>query len=147
LPYGLPLPPAFAAIEKGCPLRVLHLPKQITGIGAVDIYSIHPGGLLYLPNPYVVPGGMFNEMYGWDSYFIIRGLLKDGQLGLARGMGKNFFFEIDHYGGVLNANRGYYLTRSQPPFLTSIILTVYEHNQDVRVRGSTPTVEEINACC
>src|ERR1051325_2229064 len=32
-------------------------------------------GLLYLPNPYVVPGGRFNEMYGWDSYFIQLGLL------------------------------------------------------------------------
>ena len=34
----------------------------------------HPG-LLYLPNKYVVPGGRFNEMYGWDSYFIILGLI------------------------------------------------------------------------
>lgn len=40
-------------------------------------------------------------------------------------MVENFFFEIDHYGGVLNANRGYYLTRSQPPFLSSMILAVY----------------------
>jgi alpha,alpha-trehalase len=35
-------------------------------------------GLLYLPRPYVVPGGRFNEMYGWDSYFIQVGLLRDG---------------------------------------------------------------------
>ena len=33
-------------------------------------------GLLYLPRPYVVPGGRFNEMYGWDSYFIQVGLLR-----------------------------------------------------------------------
>jgi alpha,alpha-trehalase len=39
---------------------------------------------------------------------------------------ENFFFEIEHYGGVLNANRTYYLTRSQPPFLTSMILAVYD---------------------
>ena len=44
---------------------------------------------------------------------------------LAQGMVENFFFEIEHYGGVLNANRTYYLTRSQPPFLTSMILAVY----------------------
>ena len=25
--------------------------------------------------PYGVPGGFFNEMYGWDSYFIVLGLL------------------------------------------------------------------------
>jgi len=39
----------------------------------------------------------------------------------------NFLFEIEHYGGVLNANRTYYLTRSQPPFLTSMIRAVYEN--------------------
>jgi hypothetical protein len=35
-----------------------------------DLAQIHDQGLLYLPKPYVVPGGRFNEMYGWDSYFI-----------------------------------------------------------------------------
>src|ERR1700746_3260099 len=40
-------------------------------------------------------------------------------------MVENFFFEVEHYGAVLNANRTYYLTRSQPPFLTSMILGVY----------------------
>src|SRR5258708_1687644 len=41
-------------------------------------------------------------------------------------MVENFFFEMEHYGAVLNANRTYYLTRSQPPFLTSMILAVYD---------------------
>ena len=84
-------------------------------------------GLLYLPNPYVVPGGRFNEMYGWDSYFILLGLEADHREALAKGMVDNFLFEIEHYGGVLNANRTYYLTRSQPPFLTSMIRAVYEN--------------------
>lgn len=71
-------------------------------------------------------GGRFNEMYGWDSYFIVRGLLENNRVALARGMVENFFFEIDHYGTVLNANRTYFLTRSQPPFLSSMIMAVYE---------------------
>src|SRR5688572_3559906 len=33
-----------------------------------DRSRIDPHGLLYLPRPYVVPGGRFNEMYGWDSF-------------------------------------------------------------------------------
>ena len=74
----------------------------------------------------VVPGGRFNEMYGWDSYFIVLGLLREGKLGLAQGMVENFFYEIEHYGGILNANRTYYFTRSQPPFLSSMIRNVYE---------------------
>src|ERR1044072_7863588 len=77
-----------------------------------------PPGLLYLPRPYVVPGGRFNEMYGWDSYFIEVGLLRDGEVRLARDMVENFLYEIEHYGQVLNANSTYHLTRSQPPFLT-----------------------------
>jgi alpha,alpha-trehalase len=87
-------------------------------LGEIDTEKIEPAGLLYLPSKYVVPGGRFNEMYGWDSYFIIRGLVRDNRLDLAQGMVENFFFEIEHYGAVLNANRTYYLTRSQPPFLT-----------------------------
>ena len=81
--------------------------------------------MLYLENKYVVPGGRFNEMYGWDSYFIIRGLLRAGRVELARGMVDNFFFEVEHYGAMLNANRTYYLTRSQPPFLSSMFVDVY----------------------
>jgi alpha,alpha-trehalase len=56
----------------------------------------------------------------------VRGLLENGRIDLARGMVENFFFEIERYGTVLNANRTYYLTRSQPPFLTSMIRGVYE---------------------
>jgi alpha,alpha-trehalase len=75
--------------------------------------------------PYVVPGGRFNELYYWDSYFITLGLLQDGRKDLARGMADNLLYEMRHYGKIPNANRTYYLTRSQPPFLTSIIRAVY----------------------
>ena len=36
----------------------------------------------------------------------------------------NFVYEIENYGKILNANRTYYLNRSQPPFLTSMISAV-----------------------
>ncbi len=126
LPADFPPPAGLEAVASRCQVQVKHLPIVIKKLGQIDVNAIHPQGLLYLPNPYVVPGGMFNEMYGWDSYFIIRGLLENGRLDLARGIVDNFFFEIDHYGEVLNANRTYYLTRSQPPFLTSMIRAVYE---------------------
>ncbi|KAI8928960.1 trehalase-domain-containing protein [Entophlyctis helioformis] len=77
--------------------------------------------------PFVVPGGRFNEMYGWDSYFEALGLLADGRVELGRGMVENFWYEIEHYGKILNANRSYYLTRSQPPFLTD--MTVETHKK------------------
>ncbi|CAO3638985.1 unnamed protein product [Cunninghamella blakesleeana] len=76
--------------------------------------------------PFVVPGGRFNEMYGWDSYFIALGLLVDGKIDLAKAMVDNFVYQIKYYGKILNANRSYYLSRSQPPFLTDMALRVYE---------------------
>jgi len=124
LPAHFPAPASVQEAQKRCKIRVEELPVAITGPGQVT-NSISPPGLLYLENSYVVPGGRFNEMYGWDSYFIVRGLLENNRVALARGMVENFYFEIDHYGTVLNANRTYFLTRSQPPFLTSMIMAVY----------------------
>jgi alpha,alpha-trehalase len=95
-----------------------------------DATQIQEHGLLHLPRPYVVPGGRFNEMYGWDSFFIQMGLLRDGELGLARDIADNCLYEVRAYGTVLNANRTYYLTRSQPPFLTPMVLAVYSRTQD-----------------
>jgi alpha,alpha-trehalase len=126
IPADFEAPAAVQQLQKQCNVQTQHLPIVIHKLGEVDPGKIDPAGLLYLPSKYVVPGGRFNEMYGWDSYFIIRGLVRDNRIDLARGVVENFFFEIEHYGAVLNANRTYYLTRSQPPFLTSMILTVYD---------------------
>jgi alpha,alpha-trehalase len=123
LPADVSTSPALAQMQQRCRVQLKHLPANLS---EEDAGKIQPHGLLYLENPYVVPGGQFNEMYGWDSYFIIRGLLRDNHRDVAKGMVENFFYEIQHYGGVLNANRTYYLGRSQPPFLSSMILAVYE---------------------
>ena len=125
LPAGFAEPPAVQKLAADCNVHIEHLPVEIHHLGEIDTNKIQPHGLLYLENKYVVPGGRFNEMYGWDSYFIIRGLLRAGRIELARGMVDNFFFEIEHYGAMLNANRTYYLTRSQPPFLSSMFVDVY----------------------
>ena len=107
-----------------------------------EVESIAEHGLLYLPHPYVVPGGRFNEMYGWDSYFIILGLLQDEETGLAKNMVDQFAYEIEHYGMILNANRTYFLTRSQPPIYTPAILKVYESTQDRQwLQSMLPTIE------
>jgi alpha,alpha-trehalase len=126
VPADFPINGRLHALEARCNIEVRPLPKIIHRLGEVDTNTFSPHGLLYLEYPYVVPGGRFNEMYGWDSYFIIRGLVRADKLDLARGMIENFFFEIEHYGAVLNANRTYYLSRSQPPFLTSMIVAVYD---------------------
>ena len=126
VPKDVAEPDAVKMLTANCKVRAEHLPVEIRKLGEINTSNIDPPGLLYLPNKYVVPGGRFNEMYGWDSYFIIRGLLQAGRVDLARGMVDNFFFEIEHYGAMLNANRTYYLTRSQPPFLSSMFVEVYQ---------------------
>lgn len=114
---------------------LLPAPEKITGEFVRNLDGAH--GLLSLALatnadgtisgvPYVVPGGRFNELYCWDSYFIVLGLLQDHRNDLARGMADNLLYEIQYYGKIPNANRTYYLTRSQPPFLTSIIRAVYD---------------------
>ncbi len=114
---------------------LLPAPDKITGEFVRNLDGAH--GLLSLAletnadgkisgAPYVVPGGRFNELYCWDSYFIVLGLLQDHRNDLARGMADNLLYEVQCYGKIPNANRTYYLTRSQPPFLTSLIRAVYD---------------------
>ena len=123
-------------------IRVVRLPEN----PRERMNEITPHGLLYLPHPYVVPGGRFNEMYGWDSYFIQVGLLRDGEIERAQQMVDNFLYQIDHYGTILNANRSYYLTRSQPPFLTSMILGVYRVTNDrVWLESTLPAIDSFYA--
>jgi alpha,alpha-trehalase len=77
--------------------------------------------LLPLPEPYVVPGGRFREVYYWDSYFTMLGLAESGQDELVLDMLQNFAHEIDRFGHIPNGNRTYYLSRSQPPFFSHMV--------------------------
>jgi alpha,alpha-trehalase len=69
----------------------------------------------------VVPGGRFNEIYYWDSYFTMQGLEESGRHDLTMDMIANFGWLIDHYGHIPNGNRDYFLSRSQPPFFAAMI--------------------------
>ena len=80
---------------------------------------------------FVVPGGRFNEFYGWDTYFCSLGLLESGRVNLVKEIAQNYIFEIEHYGKILNANRSYYLCRSQPPFLTDLAIKTYDRMRNV----------------
>ena len=71
--------------------------------------------LLYVPKPYVVPGGRFREFYYWDSYFTMLGLIRDGHLDTARDLVDDFSYMLREYGHIPNGARTYYLSRSQPP--------------------------------
>ncbi|SFK98918.1 trehalase family glycosidase [Rhodanobacter glycinis] len=126
LPHALPTPAGLAQLAGTCHVEVRRLPRTIHRLGDIDATKLPAQGLLYLPHPYVVPGGFFNAMYGWDSYFIELGLLADHREALARNMVDNALFEVAHYGGVLNANRTVYLSRSQPPFLAMMMAALMD---------------------
>ena len=77
--------------------------------------------LIPLPEPYVVPGGRFREVYYWDSYFTMLGLIHSGRLDLVKSMLDNFAFLVQTVGHIPNGNRTYYLGRSQPPYFAAMV--------------------------
>lgn len=86
-----------------------------------EVQTAPGSSLLSLPAPYVVPGGRFQEVYYWDSYFTMLGLAESGQIELIQNMVDNFTHLIHTYGHIPNGNRSYYLSRSQPPFYALMI--------------------------
>jgi alpha,alpha-trehalase len=77
--------------------------------------------LIPLPGPYVVPGGRFREVYYWDSYFTMLGLVESGRVDLVKNMLDNFAHLIRTVGHIPNGNRTYYLSRSQPPYFAAMV--------------------------
>ncbi|MBA3258506.1 MAG: alpha,alpha-trehalase TreF [Gemmatimonadales bacterium] len=87
---------------------------------AADAPSTY-SSLIPLPGPYVVPGGRFREVYYWDSYFTMLGLVASGRTDLVRGMLDNFAHLVRTVGHIPNGNRTYYLGRSQPPYFAAMV--------------------------
>ena len=103
---------------------------------------VNYSSLIPLPNPYVVPGGRFREVYYWDSYFTMLGLAASGRSQLVRDMVDNFAYLIDEIGFVPNGNRTYYCTRSQPPFFALMVDLLAEIEADDAVyRRYLPQLE------
>lgn len=80
-----------------------------------------PDSRIALPNNYIVPGGRFQEVYYWDSFFILLGLQHSEKHTLIENILDNFAYQINEYGFIPNGNRTYYLNRSQPPFYAEMI--------------------------
>ena len=73
---------------------------------------------IYVPCPFVVPGGRFREFYYWDTYFTMLGLLRSNEIQLIDDILENFAYLIRTIGYIPNGNRYYYQGRSQPPFFS-----------------------------
>lgn len=88
------------------------------------------GSLIPLEHPYIVPGGRFNEIYYWDSYFTMLGLQVSNRNDLIEGMVKNFANLINEIGFIPNGNRTYFVSRSQPPFYALMVSLLAEQLGD-----------------
>ncbi|HEV7990639.1 MAG TPA: trehalase family glycosidase, partial [Gemmatimonadaceae bacterium] len=87
---------------------------------AADVPDPH-SSLIPLPGAYVVPGGRFREVYYWDSYFTMLGLIQDGRTDLVKNMLDGFAYLVRTVGHIPNGSRSYYLSRSQPPFFAAMV--------------------------
>jgi len=98
-----------------------------------------------LPYPYIVPGGRFNEIYYWDSYFTMLGLLESGEVDMVESMVQNFKYLISQFGHIPNGNRSYFLSRSQPPFYSLMVKLLIKQKGTSIIPTYLPSlVEEYN---
>lgn len=82
---------------------------------------------------FVVPGGRFRELYYWDTFFVIEGLITSQLQSVVKAILENFGDLIDRLGFIPNGNRLYYENRSQPPFFTLMIDKYIEAYNDTSV--------------
>ncbi|AXH30692.1 MULTISPECIES: trehalase family glycosidase [Francisella] len=98
--------------------------------------------LIYLPKSYIVPGGRFREVYYWDCYFTCEGLQADSEIQIIQDIADNFAYLINKLGFVPNANRKYYLTRSQPPLFYLIVNILYKELGISAIKKYLPILEK-----
>lgn len=94
--------------------------------------KVHPDeySLIWVPNGFIVPGGIFKEIYYWDTYWIVNGLLRCNMIDTARGVIENILSLVERFGFMPNGGRVFFLNRSQPPMLILMVLSYYEATRD-----------------
>lgn len=101
----------------------------------VKLERFHPhddSTLMGLPKPYLVPAFdagnafSFNELYYWDSWFMVQGMLDETHKDLVAGILEDLLVLMKRFHVIPNASRTYFTGRSQPPILTSMIFDVYK---------------------
>nr|ABE27189.1 trehalase [Spodoptera frugiperda] len=90
-----------------------------------DRYSLVP-----ITHGFIIPGGRFTEIYYWDTFWIIEGLLISGMQETAKGIIENLIELLNLFGHIPNGSRWYYQERSQPPMLTAMVATYYQYTND-----------------
>jgi len=94
---------------------------------------VDEGTLIGMPYPYIVPSPQehFQEMYYWDTFFTCKGLILTDRTDIAKNCVDNMFYMVERFGFMPNGNRTYYLSQSQPPFLSMMVKDVFSFHKDV----------------
>ncbi|XP_022159986.1 trehalase-like isoform X2 [Myzus persicae] len=97
-----------------------------------DDVRVHPDrySLIWVPNGFAIPGGRFKELYYWDTYWIVNGMLLCDMTKTARGVIDNIASLVEKFGFMANGGRVYYLNRSQPPILTLMVDSYHKKTND-----------------
>ncbi|XP_035699852.1 trehalase-like [Branchiostoma floridae] len=97
---------------------------------------------MYVPYPFIIPGGEHREMQYWDTYWTVRGLLLSNMLETVQGILENFAEMVQRFGYVPGGGRVYQSKRSGPPLLIPTVLEYLEHSNDITlIRSLLPTLE------
>jgi alpha,alpha-trehalase len=140
--FDLPVNPAEAYKTNMSEDVVTHIKNLWTVLKRTPDKEVEGSSLLPLPNPYIVPGGRFREVYYWDSYFTMLGLKESGEIAMIDNMVRNFAFLIGNYGHIPNGNRTYYLGRSQPPFFSVMVELLASVKGDSVYQEFLPAMEK-----
>lgn len=132
--FSLPADPAPPPPETAREPLVAHIARLWPVLTRQPTVPPPGSSALALPAPYVVPGGRFREIYYWDSYFTMLGLVADGRFDLVESMLDDFTSLIERYGHIPNGTRTYYLSRSQPPFFALMLGLSQTHDRATRTR-------------
>ncbi len=82
--------------------------------------------IIEVPYPAVVPNdSKYRYIFYWDTYFIFRGLLETKYEWVIPSMVENFVYLFKRHHIIPNFSHPESLGRSQPPFLSSMILDAY----------------------
>lgn len=111
----------------------------------VRFHTEDEGIRIGLPYRYTVPSisGAFQEMYYWDTYFTGEGLILDGHIDLAKSNADNMLYMVEKFGKMYNGNLTAFQNRSQPPYLSMMIASVYRQTGDKAwLKKILPTLEK-----
>lgn len=134
LPLNLPRPLSFRPDKELSPADVAAAREYVANYWQ-KVERFHPKddeSLLGLPKPYLVPsyaektGFDYNELYYWDSYFMVQGMMDAEHEELVKGILENLMALFERFKVIPNASRTYLTGRSQPPFLTTFIFDIYQ---------------------